>query len=866
MLHDFRFVLRQLLKAPGFTFAAVLVLGLGIGANTAVFSLVNTMLFAPPAYPRPHELVQIYSQDTKNPKNFRAFSYPTLNDIREQNSVFSAVAGHNVALVGLGEKENTRRTFADVATANYFDVLGVPPMMGRAFTRDEEIPGHAASVAVVSYGYWARHNFDRAVLGSEIKINGRPYTVVGIMPRQFAGTLAVISPEIWLPFSAYDFVMNDYAGKGEQEDLASRTGQKLLLLGRFKPGVTAASAEAALKTLAHNLEQAFPVEQKDQTFITRPLSRFDISDGPADDENQITAIGRLLMAMAAIVLLVACMNLANMLLARGTARRKEIAIRLALGGSRSRIVRQLLVEGFLLALLGGTAGLALGLWSSDLLATSMRQLMPLDLIWSARPNAAILRATFAFCSLGTLAFALGPALKLSRQSVGGDLKEHAGDDVVRGRWRFLPRNPLVTAQIAFSLALLTAAALFIRGANKAASVDTGLHVDNDLLLEVDASLGGINQQRAQALYRTLNNRLAALPGVQHVSISATAPFGMISLGKAIQRGGVHVGKDDKPATAEQGLAFSVRYTSIGADYFTAVGLPILRGRAFTLTEATQSGNTAVAVIDEALAKKLWPNGDALGQHIQIAPDYAPRAKRDSGADMGIQSNSAGSAIKPEEPIEVIGIAANSRGNLFEKDPRGTIYVPFARGFQNNVYFFVRFASLNKANVANAANLVRRAARETDPALPILSLQTFQQHLDANMGLWVVRTGARLFSAFGILALVLAVVGVYGVKAYSVARRTREIGIRMAVGAAPNSVQWMIMREGAFMLGSGVAIGLLLAMATGKLLSGMLYQVGAFDPLAFTTAPLVLAAATLLATWLPARRATRISPIVALRTE
>jgi predicted permease len=866
MLHDFRFAFRQLLKAPGFTCAAVLVLGLGIGANTAVFSLVHAMLFAPPAYARPNELVQVYSQDTKNPKHFRAFSYPTLNDLREQTSIFSGVAAHNVALVGIGEKENTRRTFADIVTANYFEVLGVAPVIGRGFTLDEETPGHAATVAIVSYAYWGRHNFDRAVLGSEIKINGRLYTIVGVLPQKFAGTLSVVSPELWVPLSAYESVMNDYGDNGSnQQTLTSRAGEHLMPIARFKPGVTAQSAEPALKTLAHNLEQAYPVEQKDQTFITRPLSRFDISDGPADSD-EITAIGPLLMSMSGVVLLVACMNLANMLLARGTARRKEIAIRLALGAKRSRIVRQLLSEGFVLSLLGGIAGLALGLWSSDLLTSSMRKLLPLDLVWSSGPNPAILLATFAFCSLGTLAFALGPALKLSRSAVLADLKEHAGEDVTRRRWRFLPRNPLVTGQIAFSLALLTAAALFIRGANKAASIDTGLHVDQNMLIELDASLGGLDQQRAQAIYRTLNDRLAAIPGVQHVSISATAPFGMVSLGRAIMRGGIHVGKDDKPATAEQGLAFSVRYTSIGTDYFTTVGLPLLRGRAFTPTEATQPGNgTAVAVIDEALAKKLWPNGDALGQTIQIAPDYAPRAKRDSSADMGIQNNGA-TTIKPEEPIEVVGIAANSRGNLFEKEPRGTIYVPFGRGFQSNVYFFVQFATLNKTNAANAADLIRRAVRETDPALPILSLKTFQQHLDANMGLWIVRTGATLFSAFGILALVLAVVGVYGVKAYSVARRTREIGIRMAVGAAPNAVQWMIMREGVFMLAGGIAIGLLLAIATGRLVSGMLYQVGALDPLAFATAPLVLAAATLLATWLPARRATRINPITALRTE
>lgn len=864
MMHDLRFAVRQLWKAPGFTIAAVLVLTLGIGANTAVFSLVHTMLFAPPGYARPNELVQIFSQDTKNPKTFREFSYPTLNDIRQQNSVFSGVAGFNVGMVGLGEKNNTRRTFVSLVTANYFDVLGVAPVIGRAFTLEEEQPGRAASVVLVSYGYWTRHNQDASVLGSQILINGRSYTIIGVLPKTFTGTMAVLSPEVWLPLSALEFVVPNYANDPAQT-LTSRAGEQLLPIARFKAGVTAPAADAALKTLAANLERAYPVEQKDQTFVTAPLSRFSISDDPPDDSS-FGAIAPMLLGMAAVVLLVACLNLANMLLARGTARRKEIAIRLALGGSRWRVVRQLLTEGLLLALLGGTAGLLVGLWASKILALSMRNLLPLDLVWNAGPNVPTLVITFVFCVVGTVAFALGPALKLSRNSVIGDLKEHAGDDVVRRRWRFIPRNPLVVVQIAFSLALLTAAALFIRGANKAAWLETGLHVENDLLLEVDASLGGFDSQRAEQLYRTLNDRLAALPGVQHVSVSATAPFGLLSLTRAIQRAGMHVGKDDKPGTAADGLAFSSRYNSIGADYFATTGIPILRGRTFTVSEATQPNSPAVAIIDEALAKKLWPDSDALGQRIQFASDAAPRAKRDDGGNnMGIQQGGK-SNIKQEEPIEVVGIAAITRAAVFERNPRGSIYVPFARGFQNNAFFFIQFSSLNKTTVADLAAAVHRAVRETDPTLPVLSLKTFPQHLESNMEIWVIRTGATLFSVFGGLALALAIVGVYGVKAYAVARRTREIGIRMALGAQPQGVQWMIVREGIVMLAGGVVIGLLLAAATGRLLSGMLYQVGALDPIAFSTAPLLLGAATLIATWLPARRATRISPMAALRTE
>ena len=863
MIQDFRFALRQLIKAPGFTIAAVLVLALGIGANTAVFSLVHTLLFAPPGYAEPHELVQIFSQDKKNPKSFRAFSYPTLNDIREQNSVFSGVAAHNVAIVGIGEKGNTRRAFADIVSANYFAVLGVTLRQGRTFLAEEEKPGRAAPVALVSYSYWTKHNRDASTLGSQVQINGRSFTVIGILPPTFTGTMQVFSPEVWVPLSAYEAIANDFSTE-KFESLTSRTGQQLMPIARLKPGLTATGAESALKTLAANLEKQFPVEQKDQTFTSRPVSRFSISDSPPED-SEIAAIAPLLMGMAAVVLLVACLNLANMLLARGTSRRKEIAVRLALGGSRWRIVRQLLTEGLLLALLGGTAGLILGVWSSGLLAGSMRQLMPLDVVWSSGPNPPVLAMTFGFCLVGTIAFALGPALKLSRNSVIGDLKENAGEDVVRRRWRFLPRNPLVAAQIAFSLALLTAAALFIRGANKAATMETGLHAQNDLLLEVDASLAGINQQKTRQMYRILSERLAMLPGVQHVSVSATAPFGMISLGKAIQRAGMHVAPDQKPATAAEGLAFSARYNSVGADYFATVGLPILRGRTFTVNEATQAEGPAVAVIDEALAKKLWPEADALGQRIQFAEDNAPRAKSDNGDNMGISQGGSGN-IKPGEQIEIVGIVPSTRGALFEHQPRGTIYVPFGRGFQSVTYFFVQCASLNDDTAAGMADVVRRAVRDVDPALPVLSLKTFPQHLDANLQLWTVRAGATLFTVFGALALLLAIVGVYGVKAYSVARRTREIGIRMALGARPNSVQWMILREGSFMLAVGIIFGLLLATMTGRLLSGMLYEIGAFDPPAFASALTVLAATTMLATWLPARRATRINPMVALRTE
>jgi len=854
MIQDFRFAFRLLVKAPGFTIAAVLVLALGIGANTAVFSLVNKLFFATPAYARPHEMVQLFSQDKKDPKKFRGFSYPTYRDIREQNTVFSDVMTFRFALVGLGQKGDTRRAFASVVSSNYFSVLGVPVARGRAFLPEEETPGRNAPVVIVSYSYWQKHGLDPTLLGSQLLINGRPFTIVGIAPKGFVGTMQILSPEVWLPMSVLDQVTNDF-GSEKRTALDDRSGTQLRIMARLKPGMTAVAAKPVLVGLAANLEKAFPVEQKDQTFLTAPVARNSTSNSPGVGNN-IKAIGPLLLGMAVVVLLVACLNLANMLLARGAARRKEIAIRLALGGSRWRIVRQLLSEGFVLALLGGAGGLVLGLWSSGLLVGSMRKLMPLDVVWSTGANPAILVATFVFCLLGTLMFALGPALKISRSALVTDLKEHAGEDVVRRRWKFLPRNPLVVVQIAFSLALLTAAALFIRGASKAASIDSGLRPGASFLLEVDASLAGYEPKRAEELYQNLSARLAALPAVEHASISSTVPFGIIQLDRNVQRAGVRSGSDAKPATPAEGLAFKAAWNSVGADYFTTVGLPVHRGRAFTEAEATRNG-PKVAIIDENLAKKLWPDGDALGQRIQYAGENSAGTKRDESRG----------ASADGETIEIVGIVPSTRHELFaNEESDGAIYLPFARGFQSDISFFVRFHSLAPGSEASTADLLRRTVQDVDAALPIITLQTFAQYLDSNLDLWLVRAGAGLFSIFGALALGLAVVGLYGVKAYSVARRTREIGIRMALGAEPGMVLRLIMGEGVIMLSTGIALGLLLAAATGKILSGILFEVGAFDPPAFASAFVVLAAATLFATWLPARRATRINPMVALRTE
>ncbi len=865
LLQDLKFSLRLLAKTPGFTLTAIAVLALGIGVNTGIFSVVHAIALSARPFSHPEEIVQLYTQDTKNPKKYRNFSYPTYRDIREQSGTFSGVLAHNLAMVGIGEGTDTRRTFVGIVSANYFDVLGVKLIRGRAFTQAEEAPGSAAPVVIASHLSWKKTGFNPNFLGSTIRVNERNFTVVGIAPEGFTGTMMLFGPELYFPLGMFDILNNDFEAD-TRRTLEHRDGENLFLVGRLAPGVSATAANAALGAYAKNLEQAWPVEQKDQTFLSGPLPRISTSDGPAQ-EGPVAMAGLLLLGMTGIVLLIASLNLANMLLARGAARRKEFAIRLALGGGRGRIVRQLLTEGLVLAFAGGTVGLVLALWSSDLLMSSIGVLMPVTIFYSSAPSAAIVAATMGFSLLATFFFALGPSLKLSRADVLTDLKEQAGEDTVSRRRRWLPRNPLVVVQIALSLGLLTCSGLFIRGALKAGGADLGFNAENTVIVEADASLGGYNEIRGTQLYRNAAAKLSAIPGVQSASIASTVPFGFITLGRPVQRAGLRPAKDAKPANAAEGLAFDARWNSIGADYFPTIGLRLLRGRAFTAAETEQAGAPKVAIIDDALARKLWPDGNALGQRIQYANADAARAPGAAAGGGAVSANENIAARAGEtDTMEIVGVVPAIRTSLFSKEQGIAIYVPFAQGYQSTVQFHVRPASAAPGAAAALIDSVRREIREAAPGVPVFKVRTFRQHLDASADLWITRIGALLFALFGGLALVLAVVGLYGVKAYSVARRTREIGIRMALGAEPGSVQRMILREGLVMTLTGGFFGLLLAFGLGRLCAGMLYDVSPMDPLAFTLAPAVLFVTAMLACYLPARKATRVSPLTALRSE
>lgn len=825
---DVRYGVRMLAGKPGFTAAAVLVLALGIGANSAVFSLINAFLLKPLHVEKPQELAGLYSRDTKHPDNYRAFSYPNYVDIRENNQAFTNLAAMNMAMVGVQEGDATRRTFAAVVSSNYFSTLGVALVKGRQFLADEEKPG-AELTAIVTYSFWTKKGSDPQLVGKPVRINGRLFTVVGITPEGFTGTTALVSPEIFVPLGAYGLVMNDF--DGHVKPLAARDNHVLIVVGRLKQGVTLQAADAKLAVVASQMEKAYPADDKDQTLVTRPLPRMSISTSPQTDGGlRVPAI--MLLSLAGVVLLIASLNLANMMMAKGTARRKEIAIRLAIGGSRRRIVRQLVTEGLLLAILGGAAGLVLASWSTTLLIQSLERLAPIDVVYDARPDVRVLGFTLLFCVLSTVVFGLFPAWKLSKPDVWIDLKENTGEDAAGHRRRLFSRgNMLVMAQLSLSLMMLTAAGLFVRSAVRAANVEPGFSLDNEVLVETDASLINYDETRGSQLYATVKDRLRQVPGVESVAIAATVPFGTIRLGKNITPAGSAVSKEHP--------ALSARYNIVSEDYFQTLGIPILRGRPFTAAESTAGSKSSVAIIDKMAADKLWPGGDALGKHIRL-----------------------GTTEKAQD-VEVVGVAGSIRESIIGENIEPHLYVPFGREYQADVQFHMKTAGVGLETILGT---IRHEILATDERLPILALKTMRGQLDSSFDIWVVRTGARVLEIFGGVALVLAVIGLYALNAYTVARRTREIGIRMALGADTASTLRMILGEALKVTMVGIGVGLLLAIGLGKVLAGILYDAKSLDPLVLGCAPVLLASIALLACYVPARRAARVDPLIALRYE
>ena len=843
LLGDIKLSVRQLLKAPGFTIAAVVVLSLGIGLNAAMFSLVYALGFMGRPYAEPDRVVQLYSSQVKQVDSYRAFSYAAYREIAAQNGPFSSVLAHTPTLIGLNEGGSTRRSFGELISRNYFELLGVPVIQGRGFTDEEDRPGQDIPVVVATYAYWQRTGFKSDLVGSTIRVNERAFTVVGITPRGFTGTMMVFGPELFFPLGVFHSLATDI-DDDDRRTLQRAGAFNLYLAARLADGVSATAAESRLEAVGPQLARAFPAEYHDARVTLAPLPRFGTTTAPRD-EGMLAVLGTMLLGLTAAVLLTVCLNLASMLMARGRARRKEFAIRLALGGGRGRIIRQLLTEGLILALAGGAGGIALGLFATSTLVGVLAAALPISIVLEGAASPALVVATLLFCGLATSWFALGPALRYSRADVMTDLKPQAGEDVAEKRRRFMPRNPLQVAQVALSLALLIASGLFVRMTFKATQVEFGFDADPTVLAEVDGRLGGYATPQALDLYANIERRLAALPDVDSASIAVIIPLGTSDMNRAVRRAGINVPKDARPQKPEDGQAFNVPWNATSADYFKTMGVPLREGRTFSEAESYATGGRHVAIIDDTLAKRLWPAGGGLGQQIELIAFNRPEA---------------------EEPptYDVVGIVGSTNRQLFEDELRGSVFVPFGHGTMGDATFHVR-PRVAQAGTA-LVDAVRREIRAAAPGLPLFGVRTYADHIASAPEAWALTAMAGLFAGFGTLAMVVALVGIYAVMNYAVARRTREIGIRMAVGAMPSAVKRMILGEGLALTVVGIAIGLFLGVGVGQMMGSMFVDVDAFDPVIFTAVPVGFLAAACVAAWLPARRATRVNPVTALRSE
>jgi predicted permease len=849
LINDIKYSVRQLSKNPGFNVVAVISLALGIGINTTVFSLINTFLFRPIVGQREGELVQCYNRDTAQPDTYRAFSFPDYVDLRGRNQVFSHLLAYELAEVGVTEGDVSRRVTSALVSANYFSTFGVTMARGRAFRLEEEQPGSAIPVAILSYAAWTSGGADPDIVGKTLRVQTRPYTIVGVAPRGFTGVMAVMSPHLWLPLGMRDTLRRD-VGSGDDARLSDRNQHCLLLVGQLRRGFTRARADSELRGLAGQLQIAFPAEDRDYTIDVHPLPRLTLGPQPeVGSAGRAFVVGRvtpMLLAVAGAVLLISCLNLANLLLARGAARRKEIALRLALGAQRHHVVGQLLMEAFVLSLLGGAVGLLLAFWSTRLLALTAASVTPGVLVFNTRPDLRVLATTLGLCGLSTLLFGLGPAWRLSRPGLMTDLKEQVGESVEPSSAQNLlaMRSLLVIAQLAISLALLTAAGLFIRGAVNAARVDPGFPLKNGLVVELDPAMAGYDELRARQTYRAVVQRLRELPGVEDVSLAASVPFGRVEW-RDVSRAGVTPAVSTSAQSAAMGKSFGAERNIVGADYFRTIGLPLLRGREFGPSEMEPGSGLNVAVIDLELASKLWPGEEALGRQLQVersAPGANPRV------------------------LEVIGVVPTARNNIIEPKPVPHLYVPWGFEYQSNMHLHVRIVPRGRPHELVLFRAVREEIHAADASLPVISVKSLSDLPKGTRDLWLVQAGAQMFMAFGGLALVLAVVGVYGIRSFTVARRAREMGIRLALGATALNVLWLVMREGLILTGVGLGCGMLLACASARLLSGLLYGVSPLDPWVFGLVPLFLAATALSACYLPARRAAKIDPMKALRYE
>jgi len=844
--NDIKYGLRTLAKAPGFTAIAVLSLALAIGVNSGVFTIINALFLRPVIPLRPDEVVNVNTGRAAADRSYRPFSFAEFSLLRESRDVFADVAAFRFAAVGVGARGGVemRRRFGFLVSDNYFSLLGASPAAGRFFLPEESLPNACIPVAVVSHTLWERLVGGRRFTPFGVSINGEPWTVVGVAPEGFSGGNAVFAPDIWLPMGMASRV-NEAFGQGRTDrDPADPATFTLSVIARLQPGLTLQSAEPRLPALAASLSTiATDTTNGPRTLEIGRRSRFNMSTEPSSD-GPLRLFGMLLLGMAGVVLWVACLNLANMFLARNVTRSQELAIRMALGASRWRVVRILSVEGMLIALMGGAAGLLISRLGNALLLDSLMGSSSLTslgfaLVLDATPDIRVLLATLAFCAAATLVFAIGPAWQVTRRMAKGSLPLHPSARTTTQRWGrlFSGRHCLLMAQLALSLALLFSAGLFLRAAHGAARLDPGFAPDGDLLAEIDYSLVDRDEASVRTSVAAIVDTLQAHPGVRKVALATHLPFGHVDNNLDVSAVGDSSGNGLRRANG--------RLASISANYFDAIGVKLLRGRDFTDLEWRHPDGPQVVIIDERMAAALFPGEDPVGRYLE----------RTRGPDK-----------TASEPMEIVGVVSAHWDKVFSEGPPPRLFLPLARRSVQHVFMHVRGEAADVAASRAFQEQVRKDLFAIDPGIPLVQLAHFATILDGNVELWSMRFVSALFGTFGVMALLLAVVGVYGVKAFTVTRRTREIGIRMALGAQPRQVSAVFIRQGAVQIAIGLVVGLLLSLAAGRLLASMLLRVSPNDPVVLAAAAFPLAIAALLACYFPAHRAARIDPMTALRCE
>lgn len=809
MFSDLRYALRQLAKSPGFTVVAIFSLALGLGANATVLCWIGHVLQEPvPGAVAQNRLgVLVSNQGGGN------LSLLDLRDFNTLHEVFSDVAGSQITPASLTIDRNSEWIYGQIATANFFDLLGVKPILGRTFLPDEDRKPGGNPVIVLSEKLWRRRfAADPAIVGRTLTINRRTFTVIGVVPAAFHGTMTGLGCEFWAPVS----MIAEVASWPARENLEYRQSRPFHNVVRLQPGVSLAQAQAAVATLDQHLATTYP---KTNRTVQHRILRY--ADCPYGAQSLLGPVLKLLLAVSIGVLLIVMANLANLLLARAASRQKEIAIRLASGASRPRLLRQLLTESTVLAVLGGVAGVLLASWMVDGISAfipSIRE--PLALTFGL--DARTIVVTAGLTLLTGVVFGLAPALQASSPRLYETLKE-GGRSNSGGAHQHRLRAILVISEVALALVLLVCAGLCLQGLRRARLVDIGFRPDYVLTAGLPLGMHGYNEQTGTKFYDQLQPRLAALPGIEEAAFSTWFPLGLAGC----KGHGVEVEGYVRPA----GENPTYEYALISPRYFATLGIPLLAGRDFTINDDRAAPR--VAIVNEYFAAKFWPGQDAVGRKFRTAG----------------------------QSWTIIAVAKAGKYRQLNEPPEAFFYLPYRQLVPDlDLNLVVR----TTADPLASAALIRQTVRELDPGVDVWGTTTLTAHIQG--ALFVQRIASNLLTALGAVALVLSAMGVYAVMAYAVSQRTQEFGVRMALGARPRDVIWQVVRHGLLLAATGAVLGLAVAAIITRLLANFLYGVSPFDPLTFSAVPLLLVAIAILACWLPALRATRVDPMTALRAE